>query len=164
MAITAFRPLVFSWKKYIDSKFSCCMRSNTRLSISGAFPFPCSWEMIDGLLFKYRLSYHRRTCCFISFLLVLCLCLSCFATSLREQESEESIERNKSNDPTQPGRNRGWSSGCYGDGCLSLTGAACDDDIQGPLSLHRDLRGSLHAIVNIRVWTEAGSHRGRGHI
>src|SRR5947207_11973688 len=59
MAITAFRPLVFSWKKYIDSKFSCCMRSNTRLSISGAFPFPCSWEMIDGLLFKYRLSYHR---------------------------------------------------------------------------------------------------------
>src|ERR1700736_4814706 len=39
MAMTAFSPLGFSWKKYIDSKFSCCMRSNTRLFIVMLHPF-----------------------------------------------------------------------------------------------------------------------------
>ena len=89
---------------------------------------------------------------------------SCFATSLHEQEDKESIQRDKSDAPTQPCGHRWWSGGCDRDGSLSLTGTPSDDDIQEPLSPYRDLRGSLHATRHVRVWTETGSHRCRRHI
>src|SRR5215469_17596429 len=89
---------------------------------------------------------------------------SCFATTLREQEGKQSIERHTSNGPPQPGGDRRWRGGCDGKGCLTLTGTAGDDDIQGPQSLHCDLRISLHTTRHVRVCTETGSHGSRRDI
>src|SRR5690349_9130775 len=93
--------------------------------------------------------YHKM----VSF---LCLFRSCFATALREKEDEQSIERDISYGPTQPGRHRGRRGGNDGNGCLSLTGTPGDDDIQRPRS--------LHTIAHAWVCTETGSHRGRRHV
>jgi hypothetical protein len=49
--------------------------------------------------------------------------------------------------------------------CASVSiGTPGDEDIQGPLSLHFDLRVSLHATRYMRIWTETCSHRRRRHI